>query len=490
MKKALSVLISILIILSALSVSFGVFAASKPADGWHTVDGKKYYALGGEYVKGICVIGNDFYFFNESTGVLKTNGWAKVKLTENSVTKTYWVYATDTGVLKEGWKKYSGAWYYLNPFMVDNDTCLIKGKVYAFESGGALTTKKGWFSVSRTNSVGDSVVKWTYVLGDGITATDWQKIGGSWYYFSKTDGIMTEDGVFKVDGKIYFFNSSGTWAGDKAGWVRSFGEWYYFVSGQGVKGWKQIKNVWYFFDRDTRIYNSDKTSSAIYYLEESGALTAKKGWIKYYRFVYNLGTTVTKWAYVSGDGICVTGWQKIGGKWYFFDRDDGEMYASGGRSVTSKGVTAPYFFEDGGALTTKIGWVSVTRTKYDGTTYTDWYYVNSDGTCQTGWQTIKSSKYYFDRDGLMVGGGVFVVDGGIYYFNASGALNTTKEGLIKSNGYAYYFVGGVGQTGWHTVDGIKRYFDPTMGYMYANGMFEVDGCVYSFNSSGKATKVS
>ena len=58
-----------------------------------------------------------------------------------------WYYTKDDGTPTENWLKIGGIWYYFTPgngAMVSNTTRLIDGKVYAFETSGALVSKEGW----------------------------------------------------------------------------------------------------------------------------------------------------------------------------------------------------------------------------------------------------------------------------------------------------------------------------------------------------------
>jgi len=496
MKRTLSVFLSILIFALMFTPAF---AASKPTDGWYT-DSKNvtYYYVNGVAVKGLTAIGKSLYYF-DSKGALKKNGWAKIPFSNEGISYYKWIYARENGALKEGWKKYKGYWYYLKPFMLESEGAKINGKVYAFNGDGIMISQKGWQSVVKDNHDGTYTTSWFYMVGNGVASTGWKKLGNNWYYFDGETGVMTEDGVHIVGGVIYFFNASGTLAGSKAGWVKDRGCWYYFNSGRGVFGWQKVNNKWYYFDSEngrmysngpSKIYSgsSDKTGR-VYFFEESGALTSKKGWVKYSQFVYSLGDVVTFWTYIGDGGTCKTGWLGLKGKWYYIDPDTGEMYQNCGASVTSKGVTKPYFFESSGAMTSRTGWISVSRTE-SGKTVKDWYYVISDGVCAMGWKTLKGKKYFFDGDGKMLADGIYVVSGGIYYFASGGALDTTKNGAVNSNGYSYLFSNGKALTGWQTVKGKKRYYDPNMGFMYKGGMYEIEGSIYEFDIFGTATKVS
>ncbi|MDR1069034.1 MAG: hypothetical protein LBL36_07325 [Clostridiales Family XIII bacterium] len=93
-----------------------------------------------------------------------------------------WKYYADGGVLT-GWKKYGGAWYYL-----DN------------KNGGAMAT--GWLKDDGA---------WYYFARDGVMKTGWLRDNAKWYYLgSASDGAM-KTGSYKINGKNYVFNKSGVW---------------------------------------------------------------------------------------------------------------------------------------------------------------------------------------------------------------------------------------------------------------------------------------
>ena len=50
-----------------------------------------------------------------------------------------------------------------------------------------------------------------------------------------------------------------------------------------------------------------------------------------------------------------------------------------------------------------------------------WFYLDSEGIMQTGWQEIDGERYYFDEEGVMQTGWQ-MIDGIWYYFIESGPL--------------------------------------------------------------------
>ena len=101
-------------------------------------------------------------------------------------------------VVKNGWQKEGGKWYYYNNNVKQTGWKKIGGKWYLFAyAGGQMLT--GWVK---------SGGKWYYFNSSGAMVTGWQKISGVWYYFNASGAMVT--GWQKISGKWYYFNSSGS----------------------------------------------------------------------------------------------------------------------------------------------------------------------------------------------------------------------------------------------------------------------------------------
>lgn len=111
----------------------------------------------------------------------------------------------------------------------------------------------------------------------------------------------------------------------------------------------------------------------------------------------------------------LTGWQKMGDKWYYLDNHNGMMYTGWVYDPNYKGW---FYLDSSGAMTT--GWQKVNG---------KWYYLSptttgSDvkGKMKTGWLKNKNNWYYLDpKDGYMYTG-THIIDGKTYYFDNSGKL--------------------------------------------------------------------
>ena len=127
---------------------------------------------------------------------------------------------------------------------------------------------------------------WSFVLNGGTPLNDiWGKIS-----FKDANG--------KEVSRWYYFNADSTMA---TGWVydSKHGNWYYMNTNEGaelgqmITGWVQDPNTkkWYYMNENT------------------GILTT--GWL--------LNKQDNRWYYLNQNGEMLTGWQNIGGKWYYFN---------------------------------------------------------------------------------------------------------------------------------------------------------------------------
>lgn len=115
---------------------------------------------------------------------------------------------------------------------------------------------------------------------------------------------------------------------------------------------------------------------------------------------------------VQENGSYATGWQKINGKYYYFDKN--------GEAVTKNSVIGKVrcdFGPDGVFKGKYTGWTTAGGRKF--------YYA--DGIKQTGWYYYKDNWYYFDEsDGSMVTGTV-TIDGIEQTFSDKGIWEGKQE---------------------------------------------------------------
>ena len=196
---------------------------------------------------------------------------------------------------------------------------------------GAMVTNQ-WYN--------DYEAVWYYFGADGTAVSNWQLIGGDWYYFYPENHDMAY-GRVQIDGKNYFLNTPGANADGRmqhSGWIYDsiYGKWLYATSsGELLTGWHNIGGTWYYFN-------------------EYGVMLT--GWIN------DSGT----WCYANASGAMATGWLNIGGTWFYLD-GSGAMVASSWRSLSGS-----------------------------------WYWFDNSGAMATGWRQIDGAWYYFSGSGAMV----------------------------------------------------------------------------------------
>lgn len=151
-------------------------------------------------------------------------------------------------------------------------------------------------------------------------------------------------------------------------------------------------------------------------------------------------------------GYMVTGWQKIDGKWYFFDEKSGAM---------------------------KKGWIS-----NNGKTY----YLGTDGVMVIGFNEVNGETYYFDGSGKMLLGWQ-KLDGKWYFFDEK--LGAMRKGWIFWSGSWFYLdpESGVMHTGWIDYKQKRCYLEPS-GRALRNCVRVIDGKTYQFDDGCYATEIS
>ena len=353
-----------------------------------TIDGNRYYFNNSGYVvKGLHKIGDYFYFFNTSSGVMKT-GW----VTYNG----HKYYFGSNGAGYTEWEEIGGKTYYFKP-----TTCIMATGFYT------VKTKKHYFGTDGVERFGWITVNGnTYHLDEyGVVQNGWQTIGGKKYYFN-AKGIMVK-GYIKIGSTIHSFSDKGVYLGKvtaegvtyqeastyglaqaqttttesstsgKTGWVRKNGHWYYYKKGIMQTGWLKIGNqqrTFYLGTDGVMRTGWQIIGSSKYHFTAEGVM--QTGWITYNNNKY----------YLQSNGKMKTGWLKDHGAWYYLLKN--------GRMKTGwlKLGNTYYYLQKNGRM--KTGWLKDT----DG----HWYYMNSDGAMVTGRKTIGGVSYYFNKYGALV----------------------------------------------------------------------------------------
>ena len=173
-------------------------------------------------------------------------------------------------------------------------------------------------------------------------------------------------------------------------------------------------------------------------------------------------------------------WEKqADGSWKYYSDDEEYYYYSGIYEIDGQ----DYFFDENGTM--KTGWIYSSWSD-------DWYYANSSGALQKGWQNIGGKRYYFEPDNdYMFSDGIYTIEGDAYYFASSGAMQTgwIKETYTYDDDYTettWFYADSSGKLakGWKAIGG-KWYYFAEWNAMYSDGINWIDGQPYYFYPSGE-----
>lgn len=288
-------------------------------------------------------------------------------------------------------------------YYFDNDGSMQTGLVrcedgnlrYFDPETGVMVTNQ-WYN--------DYEAVWYYFGADGTAVSNWQLIGGDWYYFYPENHDMAY-GRVQIDGKNYLLNTPGANADGRmqhSGWIYDsiYGKWLYATSsGELLTGWHNIGGTWYYFNEyGVMLTGWINDSGTWYYANASGAMAT--GWL-------NIGGA---WFYLDGSGAMVAnGWRSLGGSWYWFD-DSGAM-ATGWRQVGG----AWYYFSGSGAMA-HDAWVG------------DYYLQSSGAMATNAWV----GSYYVGEDGK------WIPDYGlVWYKSGSDVYHTHKCRTVGKDAKGY-----------------------------------------------------
>ena len=256
----------------------------------------------------------------------------------------------------------------------------------------------------------------------------------------------------------------------KEGWVLEENHWRFYENSAPVLNWKKNHGKWYYFNKNG-VMLSDTIFDG-YILTSSGAMV-DSGWSKLQE----------KWYYANAYGkISQQKWEKIGGVWYYFDKEG---------VMLSNTIFDDYLFTNSGAMA-ENSWV-----KQDG----QWYYALTSGKLiKNKWDKISGTWYYFNKDATMASNQWQ----GSYYLKASGAM-AEKEWIFDKNYDSWFYLksgGAYAEREW-----IGSYYLKAGGYMaksewiddsyykaryyvdengvYVTGTHKIDGQTHQFQSNGK-----
>ena len=386
----------------------------------------------------------DYYFFN-GKGQMLASSWLHIQDSREKLDGN-WYYLNSNGKMQhEGWFKQDGSWYYINSTGARryNELAEIGGQKYLFDKDGKMLTGLQVFNGKKMFFASNGSLQ---NLG---TASSWQKLGSSWYYYDE-DGIRTV-GLKQINGSTYYFDNNGVM---QTGWAFIDGHWNYFTSSGAMKtGWVKDQDTWYYLDKDGIMLTGKQDINGVrYYLNASGAMQTGWKWLDKH------------WYYYAESGAMKTGWIKDNEKWYYLDQDG--IMQTGKQEING----TRYYLNTSGAMQTGWQWLDK-----------HWYYYAESGAMKTGWLKDQGTWYYLEvQEGIMLVG-FQQVDGKQYYFSASGAMQTGWKWF--DNHYRYFEANGAMKTGWIKDKGIWYYLNPEDGIMLV-GLHKVNGDHYYFDESG------
>ncbi|SCW30663.1 Putative cell wall binding repeat-containing protein [Ruminococcaceae bacterium YRB3002] len=273
----------------------------------------------------------------------------------------------------------------------------------------------------------------------------------------------------------------------KPGWEGNDEDgWYYYTSEtEYLKDtWKQIGSYWYFFDEEGKMARDswwsldDNPGDGIdrkywYHFDKSGHMNTNR-WIEdIYR--NEQGQIVQRdWSFVDRSGKAVTGWNKIGGVWYYFD-----TYAYMCCNELAKDTKGDLYYFDSNGRYIRNKWKQV-----DG----DWFYFGSNGIAYKGWHKISGKWYYFDDEiGFMYRGWQDIGEK-VYCFDNSGAMVTGWYRYELGDGeYVWLYASSGGElyrNRWLKSNGVWYYFRDNCTMVSGVDNYEIGGKLYDFTASG------
>lgn len=369
------------------------------------------------------------------------------------------VCSSDNSIALPGsWAYQNGKWWwrYEDGGWPSNCFLTIGGAEYYFDSEGYAAT--GWRYLSDG---------WHLFSGSCAHLKGWAASGSHWFYLDETSGLM------------------------KTGWVLVNHNWYYLdLSGAMQTGWLFLDNTWYWLEPSGLMATGFKlVNGALYHFSQSGSMSTgwfvddgtwycanatgaiRAGWFYYGSNWY--------WLDPNNNGAMLLGFQTVNGSIYYLDPDSGgalecnawifsqdgsAYYACGSGAIVLTGVK-----DSVGAIKLNdaegkpmVGW-------YWSSAAQTWFYTDSDGVLQHGWQLIGERWYHLD--------------------NESGVMNT---GWFRDADRLWYYLMSSGQmaTGWNSIDNGEYFFNAAGAWVepersaHTSSQSQIVGRCYNVPSPG------
>ncbi len=411
-------------------------------DGWNEINGNRYYVEDGEILRDCIKTINDenyaFDLFGRMIVNANANGYlfgADGKQVVNDWLQIdgKWYYSDEHGIYSSGIYTIGEKQYYFNSQVLQQNVTTFSWSndaIITTDSEGvvlSITPAEGWvYSVSEPDFASGTV----YYYRNGVPITDW--VGP---YFIQ-DGYMVTDSVIEWKDALYYLDKKGAYV--SGGWYEIKGNRWIYARADGslyCNEWLQYNGEWYYF------YGSTMASNEIHYIDgKYHSFDANGVWLgeidisHYENLPDGWFYFQNSWYYINAT-VPVYGCELyIDGAWYAFDSD--------GTMVENR-VHGDYYYLDGGKRAEYTGWVKMK---------TGWSYFNQDHSVAYGWLK-DGNEYYFldyiyrydeeaDKHYIIyaaVENDFRAIDGKLYYFNASCALQyeATENGWYQANGEWY-----------------------------------------------------
>ena len=425
-----------------------------------TIDGKVLYVVDGQPVKSSASLVKEMnggLYFVEWNGNIPTG---KVYISAdqtNGLTEAGWHYTDETGrFYDDEFVTIDGTVYYMVAGMMQKTGVTsvreINGNLYYIEWNGAVSTGK--FYVEDKYANGLTTAGWHYTDETGrFYSNEIVAVEDGLYYL--VNGKIDRTGVTSVrqiNGNLYYVEWNGKVSTGK-----------FYVEDKYAAGFTTAG--WHYADATGRFYSNEivAVEDGLYYIingkiDRTGLTSVRELDGNLYYIEWNGKVSVGK-TYVEeqyANGLTTAGWHYTDATGRFYNNEfatiDGELYYMVNGKADRTGVSAVrlingnlYYIEWNGKVAS--GKIYVEEQYTNGLTKAGWHYTDATGRFYNNeFATINGNLYYM-VDGAFFTGGVFQVDGSLYYAAWNGEIATNGKHYVdkaEANGLIIY--------GYHTFD--------------------------------------
>ena len=269
----------------------------------------------------------------------------------------------------------------------------------------------------------------TYLFVNGVfysTITGFMSVDGTWYYIE--NGIVDSDytGLYTQTNGVSYYLVNGVCDLATSG-VFQVGDAYYYITNSrlqtSINGLIKVDGTWYYFESGVASYTGlvTQTNGIQYYVENGVCDLATTGAVKdgdAYYYVVNSRFTSS-----------INGLINVGGTWYYFENG---VASYTGLVTQTNGVQ--YYVEDGVCdLATTTVYVDEDGTRY--------YIENSRISTSSGLLQVNGTWYYIESGIVQTGyTGLYTQTNGVTYYIENGICTLTTTLTTKIDGVSYTIV--------------------------------------------------